>query len=181
MISTREKRMRMTKYLLVAGIVVACADRPAPADTQRPDSAATLPATLPAASGDSLRGIVGVRGNDSVPDLVLVTGGDTIAIRGSDLGTLRRVIGFDVAVRGARSGAAFDVAGFVVRAFHGERVTDGTLDVANGGFFVRTEDGGRADISQIPPPLRGEIGSRIYLVGPLDRLPSAFGVISEGR
>lgn len=169
------------RYSLLVILAVACADRaPATADTQKTAAAAPAAATA-APAGDSLRGILGVRGKDSLPDLILQTAADTLVLRSADIETLRRVIGFDVVVRGNRAGASFDVTSFVVRALDGERATDGTLDVDHGVFFVRTADGARVNISTIPSPLRGEIGSRVYLVGPLDRMPSAFGIITEGR
>jgi hypothetical protein len=174
--------MQLIKYSVGFFLVAACAEKaPAPSDTQKTGAAPTTVSTSNAPGSDSLRGIISVRGRDSLPDLVVETSADTVVLRGADIETLRRVIGFDVVVRGTRMGASFNVSSFIVRALDGQRVTDGTLDVDHGVFFVRTADGERANISTIPAPLRGEIGSRVYLVGPLDRGLSAFGVITEGR
>lgn len=170
------------RYLVAVVLAAACADKtPATADAQKAETPARGVAANSVPTSDSLRGILGVRGSDSMPDLVLEAVGDTVLLRSAETETLRRVIGFEIVIRGTRAAKNFDVASFVARAFDDEPVTDGTLDVANGVFFVRTADGQRADISRIPGPLRGEIGSRVYLVGPLDRMPSAFGIITEGR
>jgi hypothetical protein len=173
--------MHLVRYSFAVALAAACTSKaPEAVDSKAPASEPPSAATT-APAADSLRGIIGVRGRDSIPDLTLQRSDDTTLLRSADIETLRRVVGFEVTVRGTRAGTSFDVASFVLHSLDGQRVTDGTLDVENGVFFVRTPDGGRVSITTIPAALRGEIGSRVYLVGPLDRMPSAFGVITEGR
>jgi hypothetical protein len=142
---------------------------------------------------DTARGIVRRVGNDPVSVLVLASGqganASVLALRGSSLAELKRTTGLEVTVVGVRTdernlaasprGAfVFDVRHFFVRAAGGQPAVDGILNFQNGTYFLVTATGVRHDVAHLPAALRSEVGARIFLVGPLDRAPSAFGILS---
>jgi hypothetical protein len=142
-----------------------------------------------------LRGTVSLVGNEPGTELVLEPSGapaEIVALRTTDTLEMRRVIGLEVVVFGRptaershraspRGAPVFDVTSFIVRAADGEPATDGILDIENGTFFVKRVDGSRAVLERVPSPLRGELGARVFLIGPLSRMPTAFGVIREAQ
>lgn len=170
----------MNKYFFgVIAVVVACG-KSSGDQVQTSARDTTAQAAAVHVGDDSLRGTLQLAGTDTLAGVALVTATGTVTLAGDQIESLRRIIGLDVTVRGkASSPSTFVAQEFFVRSALGEPAVDGILDVENGVFFLRTSSGGRATISAIPPMLRGEIGSRVYLVGSLDRLPTSFGVIAE--
>lgn len=176
-------------FLLLSLVAVALSCSRSPDSVTReaidgaalPSVAGATGSTAIAMAGDSLRGTIEVIFADSVADVSLRTSDGVLVLRGPEGATLRRAAGLDVVVFGRRAPAstAFEVSGFAVRGANGEVAVDGVLDLENGTFFLRTPDGRRVDVPALPVPMRGELGSRIYLAGSLTSGVSAFGVLAE--
>ncbi|MEO7363188.1 MAG: hypothetical protein ABI120_22840 [Gemmatimonadaceae bacterium] len=143
---------------------------------------------------DTARGVVRRVGNDPLSVLVLTsgTGANTRvwALAGPSLPQLERAAGLEISVAGEltternmlaspRGAPVFQVRHFFVRAADGQPAVDGVLNSQNGTFFLIAANGVRHDVPNLPAALRAQIGARIFLVGPLDRAPSGFGVLSE--
>lgn len=143
---------------------------------------------------DTARGIVRRVGNDPVSVLVLSSGtganASVIALAGPSVAQLNRASGLEVTVAGVltrernvvaspRGAPVFEVRHFFVRAADGQPAVDGVLNVQNGKFFLVAANGVRHDVPNLPTALRTEVGARIFLVGPLDRAPSAFGILAD--
>ena len=165
------------------------ARRPATGKARGPGGTAPAPAT----ATDTARGIVRIVGNEPVATLVLETtpgsAAPLLALGGEAADLLRGVAGLEVKVEGrlttervpsAAPGGAplFQASRFVVRASDGAPAADGLLIVRDGDHVLRLTEGGERRIAVLPPALRDRVGARVFLVGPLDRMPSAFGVIS---
>jgi hypothetical protein len=172
-----------------ARISDSAATTPAVAATRAGDSAVAAPGRPPI-SGDTIRGTIAVISNEPSAEVTLTVGDTVVVLRGTDLTTLRRATGLDVVVRGRRTSertftasprgsAVFEVTSFSVRSAQGEPAVDGVLDIQQGVFFLTTPEGTRVDVPSLPVPLRGEIGSRIYLVGSLSSGVTAFGVLAD--
>ena len=178
------KHLSSVKRIIIAG-AIACAACSRSQDAQsRANDADSVSAKPPAAletsvSGDSLRGTLALDGTSAASELTLHAGDSVYVLRATQPETMRRVAGLEIVVTGRRDGGVFEVARFAVRSANGEPAVDGIMDVENGVFFLRLADGKRATIAKPPIPLRGEIGSRVYLVGSLSGPISAFGIISE--
>lgn len=156
---------------------------------------------LPARSGqastdrvatDSVRGVVSEQGAEPLTVLLLTPadGGAPVALTGKDVAMLRRVVGLGIVARGTardvpvaasapRGVATFDVESFAVRAVDGVSATDGILRAAGEGYALQLSDGRRLAIAMLPLALRGKLGSRVFIAGPLDRSPVAYGIIAE--
>jgi len=78
-----------------------------------------------------------------------------------------------------RGALVFRVERFVVRTVDGIAAEDGELVSSAGGFALRRADGRELKLPALPPSLRTRVGARIYLAGPLDRAPAAYGVITR--
>lgn len=128
---------------------------------------------------DSLQGTVAIVGVDALPKamLTLDDGGPALSLIGSD--ALRSVAGLRVAVVGVRVGAQFTVNKFAVVAANGVPAIDGTLVEDGDALFVVTSDGARHRLVNPSPTLRGAVGHRVWVSGPLDHPPVAYGIIDE--
>lgn len=159
----------------------ATSSAPAPSGTQKP------------ASLDTLRGVVQRVGNDPVSVLVLTVAKngkrETYALRGDGRALLERVSGLEVVVRGSqkseldmmaapRGAPVFEVTNFAVRAADGVAAVDGVLSEQGGKYQITTGDGVRLDIASLPSQLRSQMGARVFLIGSLREIPTAYGVIS---
>lgn len=167
--------------------VAATGGTVAPASTST-----TVDASL-AVPADTVRGVVSVFGNAPVTSVLLSFGADTapLALVGEpSVRKLRAIAGVEVMVTGRRTmeidraasprgAVVFRVERFVVRAVDGIPAEDGELVSSSGGFALRRADGKELKISALPPALRTRVGARIYLAGPLDRGPAAYGVIDR--
>jgi hypothetical protein len=80
-------------------------------------------------------------------------------------------------VAGERDGAALRAAAVTVRGADGEAAVDGVLASEGGRDVLVTADGRRLPVPHLPPHVRGRTGLRVWLTGPLDAPPHAFGVV----
>jgi hypothetical protein len=173
--------------------------QPTPATQPQPPGSApaTVPpssaqAQAPQASRDTARGLISLVGSEPERALAMThaSGSPVLAlsVQGADT-VLRRLAGLEVMVTGARTSEVsrsvspagsqvFRVSGFVVRAAHGEAAVDGILIAAGSGYRLALADGRRLPVARLPDALRSSVGARVYLAGPLDRPPAAYGVIA---
>lgn len=157
--------------------------------------AAPAAAPAPRVTGaDSTRGTILVTGADPQTVVVLRTAGGTACSLKGDAAALHAAAGLDVVVWGARDDAgaapmpapaggwcALAVQEFAVRGSAGLAATDGILRADGTGFVLEVTRGARAPLANVPAVLRPKLGARIFWVGPLDRVPAAYGVLSPPR
>lgn len=163
-----------------------------PATSPQP-AVPAISATAKPASFDTLRGVVQRIGNDPVSVMVLTVSKDgkreTHALRGDARTLLERVSGLEVVVRGSakseldmmaapRGAPVFEVTDFAVRAADGVAAVDGVLSEHGGKYVITTSDGVQHEIRSLPSQLRSQMGARVFLVGSLREIPSAYGVIT---
>lgn len=146
-----------------------------------------------ALSADTVRGVVVESGAAPNSWLMLrVPAGGPIVLRGASLSLLRRVVGLEVVVDGRESGErdvaadprgarVFEVDRFLVRAAEGIEAHDGMVTVEGGRYSLALLDGRVLPLPNIPEELRTKPGARVFLAGPLDRAPAAYGIIVEAR
>jgi hypothetical protein len=67
---------------------------------------------------------------------------------------------------------------FFVRATDGIPAHDGILELTNGNYSLRLSNGTRMPITTLPDALRANVGSRIYIVGPVVK-PASWGIIRQ--
>jgi hypothetical protein len=154
--------MRRTRVVAVVAVALAATCHHA-----APASAAT----------DSIRGHVRVVGVEALPRLTLVPDDGQLAVRLLGPPSLRRVDGLDVDVFGTRAGDLFTVQRFVVVAANGVPATDGRLVADGATIDLVTADGARHALVSPSPNLRANVGHRVWVSGPLDHPPVAYGVI----
>jgi hypothetical protein len=126
---------------------------------------------------DSVRGLVALVGTEPARQLVLQSGGTTIALSGMATSGLRRVVGTEVMVRGVKvTPRDIVVYDYIVRASGGVPAYDGTLDAD--GTLRLTDGSGVRRLPVLPPALRGLTGARVwvaYRAG--STTAAAYGVI----
>lgn len=144
-----------------------------------------------AAASDTARGVIGVVGNEPTAAITLTPGGATTALvlrADAWQALLARLVGVELMVAGRATGETsllasprgnpvFRVDTFIVRAAHGVPAEDGILRRAGQGFVLDRGAGTALPIGSLPTDLQSAVGARIYLAGPLDRAPVAYGVI----
>ena len=119
------------RHLALAALLAACTHAAAP-------TGGTLPAVPLVASGDTLRGIIGLTGVIPATRLVIRRNGDGPAIPLSgDTALLRSVVGLDVRLFGEWSGKGYVVSEFVVRAVGGVPAIDGEIRFGGSGVLLR--------------------------------------------
>jgi hypothetical protein len=157
---------------------------------RRPAAAATVYALAliachrsgptPAAQETVVRGSVLVTGTGFEQHLLLATraGRRVLHATPGDSAALVRVAGpnVELSVRGRDEGNTFRVHGFTVEAVSASPVVDGVLRGDADHLSVETAKG-VVTLGNPPPALRGMIGARVWIQGPLDRGPNAYGVI----
>lgn len=183
------------------------ADRADPPPSMDPIGTAEVPAVVPESPGsapvaiadppttaarDTVRGIIQVVGNEPASVVVLTTGtaevGALVSLAGASLPLLRGLAGLELMVAGRRTARVdyaaapagapvFEVDQFRVRAVDGVAALDGVLERDGDRHYLRMIDGVRRAIAALPTTLAAQVGARIYLAGPLDRSPTAYGVI----
>lgn len=176
--------LRASAFLATAACAVlsACHRQAAPAAAPAPRVTAA----------DSTRGTILVTGADPQTVVVLRTAGGTACSLKGDAAALHAAAGLDVVVWGARDDAgaapmptgawcALAVQEFAVRGSAGLAATDGILRADGAGFALDVTRGARVPLTNVPAVLRPKIGARIFWVGPLDRAPAAYGVLSPPR
>ena len=156
---------------LVLGLIVPCVA----IGTGCQPPAHTSPAAIAA---DSLRGIVSITGTAFEQRLVLRTGDivTSLSAATSDSAALSRLGGVEVLVLGKRTPNLFRVDHFTALSVADSPVADGVLRNAGGRVVLETTHG-PIPLGNPPTALRGMIGARIWIGGPLDRGPNTYGVI----
>jgi hypothetical protein len=142
-----------------------------------------------ASAADTVRGTLALLGNEPMSELriIPVGGGAPLVLAGRQSALLRGLARLDVMVagrmtskRGAAGGAGvFTVDSFVVRAADGMPAHDGIIAEHAGRFYLVVSGGTRMPADHLPGMLRGKVGARVFLTGPLDRAPASYGVIME--
>lgn len=127
---------------------------------------------------DSLAGIVSVTGTAFEQRLVLRSGNSVTSLSAvaSDSAALSRLGGVEVLVVGRRSPGLFQVERFTAVNVAGSPVVDGFVRYDGGRLALETTHG-RVSLGNPPTVLRGMIGARIWIGGPLDTGPNSYGVI----
>jgi hypothetical protein len=158
--------------------LAACArEAPAPAGGIGSVGAAP-PGAAPTAVADSVRGTLQATGSEPAVTFVVVdAAGRGTAVDG-DRGLLRRLVGLDVVVRGARRGDALRAEDVTVRGANGVAAVDGVLVREGAGYALVLHGGGRRAVARLPAALRGAVGARVWLAGDLDGDIDSSGVIS---
>lgn len=130
---------------------------------------------------DTLRGTIAVVGADPTTMVALRcrTGGGEVYLSGSDESMLGRLSGVDVWVSGQLDSAErrMEVRRFEVRSVDGVPAVDGVLEMGEQGLVLIRPDGRHLPIRNAPDELLQHIGARVWISGPLDEEPVAFGVI----
>ena len=165
----------MNSKRVVAGsvLVFSVMASAAACNNRRAEPSVSVTATL-----DTRAGIVSVTGTSFEQRLVLTSGTRVIDLAAStaDSAALSRVGGVEVLARGWAEGNAFRVASFIVRRVGEELVVDGVLG-RDGERLVLDTVGGRIMLGNPPAVLRGMVGARIWIGGPLDTGPNNYGII----
>ena len=128
-------------------------------------------------AADSLTGTVQVVGVEAAPMITLVPDGGGRAVTLTGAPTLARVDGLHVAVVGRRAGSALGVERFTVVAANGLPATDGRLVAEGDVLYLVTADGLRHRLVRPSPVLAAHVGSRVWVSGPIDQEPVAYGII----
>ena len=131
---------------------------------------------------DSVTGTVSVTGTSFEQRLVLRTGDSAVrlSVAAPDSAALTRLSGVEVMVTGRRDGNLLEVERFVAVRVAGAQVVDGVLRNDGGRLSLETHQG-TVQLGNPPDALRGMIGARVWVGGPLDRGPNVYGVITPAR
>jgi hypothetical protein len=168
--------MRISCALAVA----ACA-REAPAPAGIGTAAASPAAAVPAVPADSLRGTLRITGSEPGVVFVLVDAAGAATVLHGDRILLERLSGLEIAVRGTREPGSFRVHTLSVRAGSGVPAVDGVLARDGRRDVLVLDDGRRVPIARLPESLRGRVGARVWLTGPLDGDIDSSGIITDPR
>ncbi|HEX7089976.1 MAG TPA: hypothetical protein VF192_07555 [Longimicrobiales bacterium] len=141
-------------------------------------------ASRAATAADTLRGIVAVVGAEPLGRVVLrpAGGGAEVELVGPQREALARVAGAEVVAvgrptSGTTPGPALEAVSFTVTAVDGQPAVDGRLEREAGRLVLVTADGRRIPLVRPPAALEAWVGARVWVAGPLDREPQAFGMI----
>jgi hypothetical protein len=158
-----------------AGATRPAAPAPAPGGRTAPPA---TPAAEPAQE-DTVRGIVAEVGSVPITSIVVrPAGGRSVTMLGSLAKEIGRAAGAEVWVSGHRTPEGLHAMRYAVRAVDGEPAVDGVLASEDGGLVLVTA-GGRRRIVRPPQALRGMVGARVWLVGPIDGGITSYGVLRE--
>jgi hypothetical protein len=138
---------------------------------------APLPGRAEGGATDTIVGTVRVVGVAAVPSIVLVPdhGGATVRLSGSP--SLGRVSGLRILAVGRALGPQFSVAHFAVVGANGVAATDGRLAADGNTLYLATANGVRHRLVSPSPALWAHVGDRVWVSGPLDHEPVAYGII----
>lgn len=136
---------------------------------------------------DSVRGVLSVVGPEPLTALLLTptSGGAAVAIEGSQALVMRGLSHLEVTAMGRMTSrrsasspmsSVFEADTFVVRASDRVEAHDGLI-ARDGDRFLLVSGDSRTAAAFLPVGLRSRLGARVYLVGPLNRPPVAYGVI----
>jgi hypothetical protein len=128
-------------------------------------------------------GRVDVVGVDPLLTIVLRTTDPKhpILLDGPLMDQLRHVNGLDVLVTGRRHDRFITVDSFRVISANGVPATDGQLIASGDTLILVTSDGIRHALVHPSPSLKSQVGGRIWVSGPLDHEPVAYGFIDNPR
>lgn len=144
------------------------------------------------ASSDTVRGVVRAVGSDPRRTLVLMSPGSSLVALSADDAKQERELqaaeGLEIMAHGkalsernpeaAPGGAAvFRVRRFVVRAADGVAARDGILREQQGRWVLEVASGETLPIVGLPAALASHAGARVFLVGPANQAPQAFGIL----
>lgn len=153
-----------------------------PAAPAAPPGGRTAPATTKAAEPaqeDTVRGIVAEVGSVPITSIVVrPAGGRSVTILGSLAKEIGMAAGAEVWVSGHRTPEGLHAMRYAVRSVDGEPAVDGVLAAEDGGLVLVTA-GGRHRIVRPPQALRGMVGARVWLVGPIEGGITSYGVLRE--
>jgi hypothetical protein len=127
-------------------------------------------------------GILQVVGTEPLLTIIVVPTNDPhhhLLLDGPLMTQLRHVDGLGVELRGTRHDRFLTVERFTVISANGVPATDGKLIAAGDTLVLITADGVRHPLVRPPPKLRSEVGGRIWISGPIDREPVAYGLIDN--
>ena len=138
---------------------------------------ATQAASADPQAADSVRGRVQIVGVAAGPKVTLVPadGGSVLTLTGP--ASLRNLDGLGVSVVGWRKGAELRVTRFAVVTANGVPATDGRLVADERTLYLETADRVRHRLVAPSPRLWEHVGGRVWVSGPLDREPVAYGII----
>ena len=143
------------------------------------------------ATVDTVRGVLSSVGSEPSTELVIAQAtGTRLVVTGGQVARLKSLGKVEVMLSGRYPGLrsvtaapgglrAFEADRFVVRAADGIAAYDGVIVKEGDKYFLIAASGRRWPADHLPELLRGLVGSRVFLAGPLDRDPAAYGVISE--
>jgi hypothetical protein len=150
---------------------------PAPAPGGRTAPATALP--VETAQEDTVRGIVAEVGSVPITSIVVrPAGGRSVTLLGSLAKEIGRAAGAEVWVSGHRTQEGLHAMRYAVRSVDGEPAVDGVLASEDGGLVLVTA-GGRRRIVRPPQALRGMVGARVWLVGPIEGGITSYGVLRD--
>jgi hypothetical protein len=137
----------------------------------------TPPGRADTEAADSIVGTVHVVGVEALPKVTLALdgGGEALTLVGPP--ALKRVDGLRVAVVGRLAGTELGVERFAVVAANGVPATDGRLVADGPVLYLVTSSGERHPLVRPSPNLWAHAGGRVWVSGPLDREPVAYGII----
>jgi hypothetical protein len=130
-----------------------------------------------AVQGDTVIGTIEIVGTEPFPRTVILPANSGISLRLIGPPALQHVQGLQVQVVGQLAGEQFTVRSFTVVSANGEPATDGRLVLDGDTLYIVTQDGARHALVSPSPNLRARVGQRVWVSGPLDREPIAYGFI----
>jgi hypothetical protein len=92
---------------------------------------------------------------------------------------LRHVNGLVILATGTRHDRFLTVQSFKVISANDVPATDGKLVASGDTLILVTDDGIRHALVHPSPALHAEVGGRIWVSGPLDKEPVAYGLIDN--
>jgi len=132
-----------------------------------------------AVAPDSVTGTVAVTGTPFEQQIVLQQENGRpvrLSVTTSDSSALARMTGVEVRMIGKRNGDLLEVEKFAAVRVAGSPVVDGVLRNEGGRLLLHTADG-PIPLGNPPDALRGMIGARVWVGGPLDKGPNSYGLI----
>ena len=161
--------MRHLILISAALAMVACADEHGITGTAGGNTAPTAPAATRA-----MIGFVELDGGA----IALRVDQTRIPLAGMDAEPLRNLGGAEVEVRGSDDVVgAFNVIAFTVLSVDGRAAADGILQLVDDGYTLRLNDGSYRAVIDPPEELKALVSHRVWVAGPPDASPEAFGLI----
>jgi len=168
--------MRVAHFsLAIAGaVLVGCSDTPSA--TQIAVSSVTSSPRLVTVAGTVTTNSAGHKGTAL---MLQQDDGSTIGLTGDQAAAMYSVVNDQVEVDGLLDETSqMFVQRFIVVAVGGQPVVDGVLDLTTDGFVLRLTRGGDRGVMDPSDDLQQLVGNRVWLAGPDDAPPTAFGVIT---